>query len=97
MSLLAVLAATFLLQLAMKLGLRASMQYFWELVHQLQFLRFLVLIDVPFPSNVEGFVSFMQLTSLNFNNLPDIWPDVPSFILDEEQLAGEYYLLPSRF
>ena len=56
-------------QLTMRLLLKSTMQRIWEVVHQMQFLYFLVVLPVSFPLIIPVFVSWFDISTGNLDDL----------------------------
>ena len=91
------LLIAFCLQLGLKLALKNTMQYLWDTVHQMQFMNYILLLQISFPSNLYGLVDFFDIASGRIEQLDNLVPSMPSFILDDEQLEHDYNLLPESF
>ena len=63
----------------------------------MQFMNYLLLLQIRFPPNLQGFVSFFDVASGKIETLEDLAPTLPNFILDPGQLEGEYNLLQEGF
>ena len=85
--------SVFFTQLSLKLLLKSSMQYLWELVHQLQVLNLMLLFNFEFPSNVFSFLGYFEVASGNVDEITQMLPNIPSIIIDEEELQDDFYLL----
>lgn len=91
------LGMTFIINLVITTLLQNSMAYFWELIHQLQFMRYLVLLGITYPYNMLSFISFLQFASSNMDSFTEYVPGVIEYIVDEEALTDDVYMLPSTF
>ena len=85
--------AIFVGQLVLMLTIHASMQYLWELVHQLQVLNMMLLFNVEFPSNIFTVLSYFEVASGNFEEITQMIPEIPEVIIDQEELNDDFYLL----
>ena len=83
----------FFAQLSLKFLLQSSMQYLWELVHQLQVLNLMLLFNVEFPSNVFSFLGYFEVASGNIDEITEMLPNIPPMIINEEELQDDFYLL----
>ena len=63
----------------------------------MQFMNYLLLLQIRFPPNLQGFVSFFDVASGKIEGLEDLVPTLPNFILDPGQLEGDYNLLQEGF
>ena len=59
----------FFVQLFMKMFMGSSMQFLWELVHQLQFVTLMQLLDVQYPNMIESFFGFFEVASGDLEDL----------------------------
>ena len=87
----------FLLQLALRLLLKQSMQNLWDLVHQLQFLYLLILLPVRISPVLSTFISFFEVSTGDFDPLTDRMPELPEFIVDPADFPSGFLLLPDKF
>ena len=63
----------------------------------MQFLNYLLLININFPANLNRFVEFFDIATGQIDELKDILPTLPNFVLDNGQLDVDYSLLPEKF
>ena len=63
----------------------------------MQFLNYLLLLNIRFPANLNRFVDFFDVATGQIAELEGILPTLPSFVLDSEQLDVDYSLLPEKF
>ena len=92
-----VVVLVFIAQVLLKLTLRSTMQYLWDLVHQMQFLNFLILMQVKFPLNLSSFIGFFEVASGKLDRIESFLPTIPKFIIDPDELNADPLLLQENF
>ena len=88
-------------QLGLKIIINGSMQYLWGLVHALQVFQYLLLLNINFPPNLPGFVSFFSIASGNTGSigLNSYMPDIKKWLINVNDINGQFdnELLPPSF
>ena len=88
-------------QLGLKIIINGSMQYLWGLVHALQVFQYLLLLNINFPPNLPGFVSFFSIASGSTGSigLNSYMPDIKKWLINVNDINGQFdnELLPPSF
>ena len=91
------LVLAFVGQILLKFLVQGSMQYLWDLVHQLQLLSFMLLMDFPYPKNIFHTLEYFEVAAGNLDEVSFYIPEIPDIIIDPDELATEHHLLPESF
>ena len=89
--------AAFVGQLLLFLVLKSTMAHLWDMVHQMQFVRYLLLMDIVYPPMVPTFVSYFEIASGKLDAISGILPGFPEFIIDPDDLQSHGTLLQKSF
>ena len=76
----------------MQLALSVSMQFLWDLLHQLQVLNLMLLLNVDFPSVIPAFIDSFEVASANLEEITKYVPEIPNVIIDEAHFNDDFYL-----
>ena len=68
------------------------MQFLWDLVHQLQVLNLLLMINVEYPSVIDSFIGYFEVASGSLEEVTQYLPEIPQVVIDEAQLIDDFYL-----
>ena len=87
----------FLLQFIMRQFARTTMQYIWEVVHQMQFLYFLTLLPLPFSPVIDLFISFFEISTGNLDFITSLLPTIPEVVINTKDFPYEPVLYYEKF
>ena len=80
----------FILQVILRFAIKSSMKYMWEAVHQMQFLTYMVLLQIKFPFNLKGFVKFFEVSFGRVDFIEAYIPELSLLIVDKDKLTSDY-------
>ena len=84
-------------QLLLFLVLKSTMAHLWDMVHQMQFIHYLLLLDIIYPPMVPTFVSYFEVANGKLDFLSGIMPKFPEFIINPDDLESHSVLLQESF
>ena len=87
----------FLGQLLLFCLLKSTMAHLWDMVHQMQFVSYLLLMDIRFPPVVPTFVSYFEVANGKLDAISGILPKFPEVIIDPDDLRSDTLLLQDSF
>ena len=73
------------------------MAHLWDMVHQMQFVNYLLLLGITYPPMVPTFVSYFEVANGKLEFLSGILPKFPEFIIDPKDLESHSVLLQESF
>ncbi len=78
---------TLILNLLLKIIMKNSMSYLWDLVHALQVWQLIALIDLNVPPNLEIFNEYLGIASGDMEEVQEVIPDFSQLLIVEEDMV----------
>ena len=92
-----VVITAFLGQMMLYCALKSTMAHLWDLVHQMQIVNYLLLMNIRFPPVVPTFIAFFEIASGKLDAISGILPKLPEVIVDPDDMRKDTVLLQDSF